>query len=340
MLKKLYDEIKKIIKEDYKFFIFLIIIFLVLNIKFPYYVDAPGRILNVSDRVSVEDGYDSKGSFNMTYVSERNGTILTLMIAKLNKDWDIIKKSDVVLDNETIEDTYFRDSIMLKESNVSATVVGLDKAGIDYKIKNSEIYVIYVDEDALTDIKVGDKILEVDGKKYNSREDIINYIRKKQVGETLNFKVLRDKKIKNVKATTHDEEGTSLVGVMIGEIKEINSEKEIKTNFKKNEYGPSAGLITALEIYNGLIKEDLTKGYKIAGTGTIDSNGNVGAIDGVKYKLKGAVNSKADIFLIPSGENYEEAMKIKEKNNYKIKIVSVTNFDDALNYLSQLELKK
>lgn len=54
--------------------------------------------------------------------------------------------------------------------------------------------------------------------------------------------------------------------------------------------------MTTLEIYNSLTDDDLTKGYKIVGTGTIDMEGNVGMIGGVKYKLKGAIKKKADIF--------------------------------------------
>ena len=50
----------------------------------------------------------------------------------------------------------------------------------------------------------------------------------------------------------------------------------------------------SLAIYNALTNNDLTKGRLIVGTGTIDENGKVGEIDGVKYKLKSAVNKKAD----------------------------------------------
>ena len=92
--------------------------------------------------------------------------------------------------------------------------------------------------------------------------------------------------------------------------------------------------MTALVIFNKLISYDITKGYKIAGTGTIDEDGTVGEIDGVKYKLKGAVKDKADVFLVPSG-NYEEAIKLKEKNNYKIKIIEVKTFEDAIYYLKK-----
>ncbi len=49
--------------------------------------------------------------------------------------------------------------------------------------------------------------------------------------------------------------------------------------------GPSAGFMFSLEIYNQLTKEDLTKGYKIAGTGTISSDGTVGKMVGLSKKL-------------------------------------------------------
>ena len=50
-----------------------------------------------------------------------------------------------------------------------------------------------------------------------------------------------------------------------------------------------------------------------------------------------AVKEKADIFLVPSGDNYKEAKKLKEKNNYNIEIVEIKTFDDALNYLNKLK---
>ena len=53
----------------------------------------------------------------------------------------------------------------------------------------------------------------------------------------------------------------------------------------------------------------------------------------MKYKLIGAVKNKADIFLVPNGKNYEEAIKIKKEKNYDIKIVGVSTLKDAINEL-------
>ena len=91
----------------------------------------------------------------------------------------------------------------------------------------------------------------------------------------------------------------------------------------------------ALQIYNYLTEEDITLGRIISGTGTIDENGLVGQIAGVKYKLKGAIKNKADIFIVPIGKNYEEAINEQEKNNYNIKIIGVSTLDEAIKHLKE-----
>jgi PDZ domain-containing protein len=107
---------------------------------------------------------------------------------------------------------------------------------------------------------------------------------------------------------------------------------------KSNESGPSGGLITTLSIYDALIKKDLTKGYKIVGTGTISDDGTVGEIGSVTFKLASAVKDKADIFLCPK-ENYKDATKYAKKHKYDIIIKEVASFDEAVDYLNKLEEK-
>ena len=91
----------------------------------------------------------------------------------------------------------------------------------------------------------------------------------------------------------------------------------------------------SLAIYDYLTNEDIARNRKIVGTGTIDSDGKVGSIGGVKYKLKGAVKNKADIFIVPDGENYEEVIKLVNENNYNIKIIKAITLDNVIE-----ELKK
>ena len=91
----------------------------------------------------------------------------------------------------------------------------------------------------------------------------------------------------------------------------------------------------ALEIYNKVTKDDLTKGKVIAGTGTIDDNGNVGAISGVKYKIRGAAKKKASVFIVPT-EKYKEAKEEIEKNNYDIILIEADNLHDVIEALKNM----
>lgn len=62
----------------------------------------------------------------------------------------------------------------------------------------------------------------------------------------------------------------------------------ITLKFKQSESGSSGGMMLTLSIYENITSEDLIKGKSIAGTGTIEKDGTIGEIGGVKYKIIGA----------------------------------------------------
>ena len=91
----------------------------------------------------------------------------------------------------------------------------------------------------------------------------------------------------------------------------LNADNEVTNNFKAEANGKVVLFSSKQKLENGyIVDEDITKGKTVVGTGTIDIDGNVGAIGGVKYKLIGAVKNKADVFLVPK-DNYEEAIEVK-----------------------------
>jgi PDZ domain-containing protein len=69
--------------------------------------------------------------------------------------------------------------------------------------------------------------------------------------------------------------------------------------------GPSAGLIFSLAIYDKLTATDLLNGRRVAGTGTIDANGKVGAIGGIRQKLAAATKHRARYFLVPAANCHD-----------------------------------
>ncbi len=332
MLNKLYVQTKTFIKENIKFLLILIVAFFVLTFELPYYIDTPGGLIDVSERLEVEDGYGINGSLNLAYISEFRATIPTLIVAYFNGDWEIIKKDDVVADNETIEENNYRNKILLEEANQNAIIVAFDKAGLDYEVTNRKVNIIYIYEEADTDLKIGDVITEINGVEINSKEEALNIIKE---SDELSIKVINDGIEYNRYANKVDIGGEDLIGIMVSETKDVTPSKDVSINFKESESGPSGGFMMSLSIYDYLTSDDLTKGLKIVGTGTIDEFGNVGVIGGIEHKIKAAVKEDADIFFSPSA-NYAEALEVVTEENLDITLVEVSHIDDAIEYLNNL----
>ena len=315
--------------KEYKYLGLLIILFLLFFIiKLPYIIELPGGILNIDSKIESDIKVKTSGTLNMAYVSEIRATIPTYLISKLNNNWDLIKMEESISSNETIEEANYRNTMLLKEANDIATIVAYEKAGRKIKIKNKKLYITYIDPSSQTDLKIKDQILKIDNKKINNLEEIATIINNHNVNDTI--LVETDNGIKKSKIIEID--GKKVIGVLI--TYDYDFDNEIKFKFTDKESGPSGGMMMTLAIYNYLTNDSLTKNRKIVGTGTIDINGNVGEISGIKYKLKGAIKNKADIFIV-SEENYDEAIKLKEKNKYNIKIVSVKTIDEAIKYLKE-----
>ena len=332
MLNKLYVLTKTCIKENIKFLLRVIDASFVLTFELPYYIDTPGGLIDVSERLEVEDGYGINGSLNLAYISEFRATIPTLIVAYFNGDWEIIKKDDVVADNETIEENNYRNKILLEEANQNAIIVAFDKAGLDYEVTNRKVNIIYIYEEADTDLKIGDVITEINGVEINSKEEALNIIKE---SDELSIKVINDGIEYNRYANKVDIGGEDLIGIMVSETKDVTPSKDVSINFKESESGPSGGFMMSLSIYDYLTSDDLTKGLKIVGTGTIDEFGNVGVIGGIEHKIKAAVKEDADIFFSPSA-NYAEALEVVTKENLDITLVEVSHIDDAIEYLNNL----
>jgi len=322
------------VRDNCLFLIIYVVVFSLLMVKFPYYIDAPGGLINVDNRIEIEGGYLSSCSLNLAYVTEYEATLPMLFISLFKDDWDVYpKKSNEVSDS--YEDLLARDRLWMKASYANATILAYEKAGKELEITDRELFVLYIYKEANTDLKVGDELLSVEGKEIHDRKDLALAISSKKAGESISLKVLHNGKEFDRTAEVLEIDGTKIIGIVPSEIREYKANPSIKISYGDSESGPSGGLMVTLAIYNALVEEDITGGLTIVGTGTIESDGTVGEIGGVEYKLKGAVAKKADLFFVPAGINYEEAIRLKEKKNYSITIVPVSTFDEALTYLKE-----
>ena len=91
-----------------------------------------------------------------------------------------------------------------------------------------------------------------------------------------------------------------------------------------------------LTMYDQLTANDLTNGKIVVGTGTIDINGNIGAVGGLNEKIVTAINYEVDIFFVGS-YNYEEALASYNLHKATFDLVKVETFSDIIEYLNGLE---
>ena len=337
-MEKFFKEIKDYIKEEWKFFIVLLLIYFILQINVNYYIVTGGGISDVSSRIKVEEKYQGKGSFNISYVTELQGTIFSYLLSYVIPTWeresaDLYKYST----KESIEDIEFRSDLDLKVASNTAIYWAYHLTNNEVMETSSKLYVITSYEDYPNPLKVGDEILSVDDKEWKTVKEYRDYFQTKKEGETVSIKIIRDNKEQVLEATLYEENDFRILGVGLQKLNEYKTDPEVTIKFRKSESGPSGGLITTLEIYNQLTKKDITKGYKIAGTGTIEEDGTIGQIGGVEHKILGASSAKADFFLLPSGKNYEDGVKYVKEKKLKIKLIEVENIEDAIKKLEALK---
>lgn len=332
MFNKIYSHIKSFFVENYKFLIIWAIIIFLFFYELPFVIYTPGGVVNLEERIEVSDGYASEGSLNMSYVSLVKGTLPMILLSYIIPNWDLVKSSEITSDDGSVDELLELEKLYMQSSIDNATILAYKTAGKRVDITREVNNIVYIADEADTDLEIYDELLTADGKSISTVEDLREIVESKSAGDTISFTVSRNGKEKKCSAVIYDTEDGLKVGISFLTTYEYDTNPEITVETKSSESGSSGGLMLTLAIYNALIPEDITKGRTVVGTGTISLDGTVGAIDGVKYKILGAVKNDADIFLCPM-ENYAEAIEVKEEFDLDIEIHGVANFDEALRFL-------
>lgn len=335
-ITKLKEEIIRFFKnpKEVVSFFLPIIITICLIIPMPYYVKLGGGTIKLDNKIEIEGEKEDSGSLEALYVSEGKAIVLTYLLSYVVPSFEREKVEDVILEEENEEDYTYREKLYFTSSLDAATKVAFEKAGKEVMVSSSKFLIVYIDKEAKTELEVGDQIIEVEGKSFSDYEELATLISENSYKEEIKLKVIRDNKEITVISKLIDIEGEKKLGIVISNEIKYTSNPKVEFNFNGKQAGPSGGLMIALTIYNKLVDEDITKGKKVVGTGTIDTEGNVGEIGGIRHKLMAANRKNADIVFVPEG-NYKEASKLVKEKDYKFKLFSVKTFDDAVNFLEK-----
>jgi Lon-like protease len=314
----------------------------------PFYVSKPGMAKELEPIIEVDGGYEEEGSFMLTTIRMGRANIYSYLLAHLSDYQEIHPVEEIRGENETDEEYTMRQLHMMDSSKTSAIEVAYKKAGypIDYDYKGVYVLQVIPGMPAEGQLTPGDRIIEVDGQRFSSSAEFIEYVGKKQAGDEVTLTV--DKKGEESKVVLGIKQFDELseragIGISLVDDKEVKVTPKVEVETDEIG-GPSAGLMFSLEIYNQLIETDLTKGYEIAGTGTISPDGTVGRIGGIEKKVVAADKAGADLFFAPNEEgakdsNYQAAIQTAEDIDTRMRIVPIDTFEDAVDYLENLTPK-
>ncbi len=316
-------------------------------IPLPYYVYAPGTVVPLSPIVTVKGGHKTeKGEFMLTtvYVIDAKN-IYDLLYALTLPDHQILPQSEVSANYSYQEYLMLEDQMMIS-SHDDAQIAALSVLHLPYHVVFTGYQVFSVDKNSKARhlLQPGDTLLSIDGHSLTSVVALGDFLQKAHVGQRVTVKVLRGEKpitlsFSLISLPTNPAQAGIGVNV-VATIKVITPYKTTVDTGSIN--GPSAGLMLSLEMVNQLEKKvDLTRGYRIAGTGTISPDGIVGQIGGISHKVYAANLAHVNYFFVPKDmvkgdTNEAHAMLALRQLHTAMKIVPVHTLAQAIAFLKKL----
>lgn len=310
-------------------------------VPLPYLELSPGPTYNTIGEIngkpliaiSGTTTYPTTGHLDLTTVSERGGPDTGVLTVRLLTGWaqpdsKVLPREAFYPDDLVDIDVSAENARAFSDSTATATAAALRY--LDRPVREVTI-VASVVTGSPSDGKLdpGDEIVSVRGKPVSVPVDVTTAMTGVKPGDSVPVTVLRGDNKQRVTVdvvTTTNPEDTSraFLGISIGITYEADFDVDITL---ESVGGPSAGLMLSLGIVDLLTPGPLVDGRFVAGTGTIDPDGNVGPIGGIAQKLAGARGSGATLFLVPA-DNCAEAVESAIPSG--LTLAKVGTLDDAV----------
>ena len=335
---------KNLSKKSKKRLLIFLVIFISISslslIKTEYYFMSPGPPYQWDIDYGDTEYYDFEGNLFQLTVRRDEASALIYLWSYVDDSFDLYPR-EVILPKGVTPKELSEISIQnMKTSENVAIAVALKNLNYDINSKGDGVLVVGILDDSPVKDKLlkGDLLSKINDEQIFSASEFIATLRKYDIGETVTIGLTReidgiDTEISiSTKLIEHIEYSNEpMVGFLATTVNErfdFPLEIDIKTG---NVGGPSAGLMMALNVYNNLIPNDITNSLIIAGTGTIEIDGSVGPVGGIRQKVIAAKRAGSELILVPTA-NYEEASPLSTDDTA---IVAVDSFEEALKVISE-----
>tara|TARA_X000000368_G_scaffold99626_1_gene76756 strand:+ start:559 stop:1560 length:1002 start_codon:yes stop_codon:yes gene_type:complete len=304
--------------------------------KTDYYFMAPGPPYQWDITIEGAKSYDYEGNLYQLTVRRDEANYFTYVWAKVDNSVDLYSREVILPKGVTPQELSEISMQNMKTSENIAIAVALNL--LDYQIETEGDGVLVVgimdDSPVVGKLLKEDLIISINNEVIKSTTEFISLLRTYEIGDMVSIGLIRNDKEMSIetKLIEHIEyENEPMVGFLASTPNQrfvFPISVDIDTG---NVGGPSAGLMMALNVYNSLTEYDITKGIKVAGTGTIEIDGSVGPVGGVKQKVIAAKNAGSTLILVPTA-NFDDVQSYIDEDT---SIVSVDTFNEALNLISE-----
>jgi len=290
----------------------------------------------------------NRGTLYFTFVREEQANLLTKLYHQyFDPDATILPNAAIyntsTPSQQQVQQVQQQNVEAMLGSKTQATLAALNALGTTIQDEHVLVAQVSPTSKAVGKLHPNDVILAADGRDVHSSQQLIKVLQGVRPGTPVALLVSHqgapDLRL-TIPTIRNPMDGRAIIGIQPHNVT-FRSDPRLPyrvTIDQGDVAGPSAGLMFALSIINRLSSTDLTHGYKIAGTGTIDNDGYVGPIGGVKQKVIGARQAGAKYFLVPAycdanTCNYKEALPYAKG----ITLIKVNTLDDALTALRKLK---
>jgi Lon-like protease len=299
-------------------------------IPLPFFSFGPGPAREIVPLIHVDGAptYGSSGRLVMTTIQFTQVTALGALVAWVDPEEAVVDRDDVYPPGLSQPQEEQRAISQMDQSKIDAAAVVLSDV-TDYPAEHgSGALVEFVGADCPADGRLfpGDLIERIDGEHVDSRREASRLIDAVPADEPIEFRVEADGEEHDVRVARGSCPGSDepLIGIVL--VEAFPFEVTIESG---DVGGPSAGLMWAVGLFDLLTRGDLTAGRTIAGTGTIDLEGNVGPIGGILNKVLAARDANADVMLVPR-DNFPE---LRDVDTGDLRLIPVSTFDEAVDGL-------
>jgi PDZ domain-containing protein len=326
-----------------------------LAIPVPYVMTSPGPVFNTigqlqgTDLISISGAqtYPTTGELDMTTVREYGGpqeglSVFQAVWGWLSPDRRVVPREAFYPPGQTAAENAAQNAEAFSSSQSYAIAAAMHYLKLPV-IEQVVITSIGVGTPAQDKLRAADHITAVDGVATPKPDDVVKAVRSKPIGTTLMFSVIRGgapivvavvsgSRTDNP-ATTEDESKIPYVGIGVDTYYQASFDIAFGV---QGVGGPSAGTMFAIGIIDKLTPGALTGGKTIAGTGTIDPDGQVGEIGGIAQKLIGARTEGAELFLAPQSNCKDVVGHIPSG----LTVVPVSTLTEAMQAISDYKAGK